>query len=148
MNVQNGSALLLALQYTDSAFPAGGFAHSWGLETGVAAKALRTVAELEAACRAALRHQVARTDAVAAAGCCNARLARIIAIDRRLTATRAARETREASLRTGRRLLEVATANEGTSLQIELHAAVRGGTADGNHASVLGAVAGYGGLAP
>ncbi|MGH2587521.1 MAG: urease accessory protein UreF, partial [Dehalococcoidia bacterium] len=64
------SWLLSALQYGDSAYPAGAFAHSWGLETAVAEGHVRDVATLAGACRALLLHQVAQTDAIAAAACC------------------------------------------------------------------------------
>ena len=107
---------------------------------------------LAAATRALLVHTVARSDAVAAAACCGEiggeDLARFAAIDRRLSATRAAREVREASLRLGRRLLETAARAEGHAALVRLRGLVRDGATPGNHACVVGAVAGTLGMAP
>jgi len=141
-----------ALQYGDSAYPAGAFAHSWGLETAVAEGHVRDVATLAAACRALLQHQVAQTDAVAAAACCRASgdedIERFVAVDRRLSATRPGREAREASSRIGRRLLETATTAERRPWLHRLRVEVRSGATPGHQASVLGAVAGTLGLPP
>ena len=108
--------LLFLLQYADSAFPNGAFAHSWGLESAVAEGFVTDAASLAAWCRTVLRHQTMPADATAAAGCCRAAaagdLAEIVAIDQRLSAARAAREVREASTRMGRRLLDSALAVE------------------------------------
>jgi urease accessory protein len=146
------AGLLVAARYVDSSYPVGGFAHSWGLETAGARGDVTDAASLARAVSAVLRHQVAPTDAVAAAGCCRAAgrgdTAAFIAIDRRLAVTRAARETREASTRTGRRLLETAARAERDVWLSWLWDELRAGRTAGNHAAVLGAVAGRRGLAP
>ena len=142
--------LLALLQYGDSAYPAGGFAHSWGLETAVAEGHVTDAAGLDAVCRALLIHTAAPADAVAAAACCreagDRNLTRYATIDARLTATRAAREVREASLRLGRRLLETAARAEAHPWPAVLRDAVKDGRTLGNHACALGAVAGIAGL--
>ena len=147
-----GGEVLLALHYGDSAYPAGGYAHSFGLETAVAEEDVQDARTLAEAARALLTHTVARTDAVAAAGCARAMvmhdLALLKAVDHRLSATRAAREPREASLRMGRRLIDTAATVEGDGRLAELRERVRAGQTPGNHACMLGAVAGVGGLAP
>jgi len=144
------AALLVALQYGDSAYPAGAYAHSLGLETAVADGDVRDAATLAAACRSLLVHQVARTDAVAAAACTLAAAredtARLIVVDRRLSATRPAREAREASTRIGRRLLETAAKAERSRWLEALRVEVRASVTPGNQACVLGAVAGTLGL--
>jgi urease accessory protein len=143
-------ALLLALQYGDSAFPAGAFAHSWGLETAAAEGDVRTAADLEAVCRTLLRRQLGRTDAVAAAGACEAArcgdLDRFTAIDHRLSATRAAREARESSTRIGRRLIDAAAAAEAAGWLVDLRRVVHERAAPGNQACVMGAIAGRSGM--
>jgi urease accessory protein len=143
-------ALLLALQYGDSAYPAGAFAHSWGLETAVAEGDVRDAAQLEAACRALLRHQAGPVDAAAAAGCREAAVAgdfdRFSVIDRRVSAARVAREAREASARVGRRLIAVSARAEDDGWLGELQRAVQARQTPGNQACVLGALAGRGGL--
>lgn len=143
-------ALLGAVQYADSAYPAGGFAHSFGLETAVAEGQISDAATLEQALRTLLERQLALTDAVAAAACARPDLARdaFTVIDRRLSATRAARESREASLRMGRRLLETAALAEADPVIIDLAGRVAGRETPGNFACVLGALCGRLGLAP
>jgi urease accessory protein len=143
---------LVLLQYGDSAYPAGGFAQSWGLETAVAEGFVTDAHTLAGACRALLVHQVAGADAVAAAACCTAAVREdrdfVHAIDRRLNAARVASESRDASMRMGRRLLETAARAEPDAWLDALREDVRGGRTSGNHACVLGAVAGRAGLPP
>ncbi len=145
-------ALLVAARYADSAYPAGGFAHSWGLETACTLGHVTDARSLARAAAAMLRHQVAPTDAVAAAACCRAAVdmdwERFAVVDVRLGATRAARESRAASTRTGRRLLETAARAEHDSWLATLWEQARAGRTPGNHAAVLGAVLGRRGLTP
>jgi len=138
------------VQYADSAYPAGGFAHSFGLETAVAEGQVSDAATLARALRALLTQQLALTDAVAAAACARPALApaAFAAIDRRLSATRAAREAREASLRMGRRLLETAALAEAVPAIVTLAGRVATRATPGNLACVLGAICGCLGLAP
>ena len=144
--------LLVLLQYGDSAYPAGGFAQSWGLETAVAEGFVADAHSLADACRALLVHQIAGADAVAAAACCGAAVREdrefFYSVDRRLNATRIASESRAASTRTGRRLLETAVRAEPDAWLGVLREDVHRGRTPGNHASVLGAVTGRAGLPP
>jgi len=141
--------LLAAVQYADSGYPAGGYAHSFGLEAAVAEGAITDAAGLEAAIIALLTHQLAPADAVAAAACahCGTDPAAFAAVDRRLLATRAAREPRQAALNMGQRLLATAAAEHDPALAA-LAAAVRNGETPGNWACVLGALLGRRGLRP
>lgn len=140
------NALLTALQYGDSGYPAGTFAHSFGLETAVEAGFVRGACDLQRAVHAILSQQAARTDAIAAAACARAAPGRDTAsfrvIDQHLTATRAAREARLASVRIGRQMLETAAASEDDAWIDELRVLVAGRETDGNYASVAGAILG------
>jgi urease accessory protein len=144
--------LLAALQYGDSGYPAGAYAHSFGLEAAFDEGQIADADALERAVRALLTQQVARTDAVAAAACARAArrhdIAAFCEADRRLSATRAPREAREASLRIGRQMLATATACEADPWLDALAMAVARGDADGNYACVAGAILGTHGSTP
>jgi urease accessory protein len=58
-------ALLCLLQLTDTAFPTGVFAHSFGLETYIARGTVDNAATLEAFIANTLRHAIAPSDGVA-----------------------------------------------------------------------------------
>jgi urease accessory protein len=138
--------LLVALQFADGLFPAGGFAHSFGLETYVQAGVVRDRAGLEALLRAQLDGNVGPSDAVAAA--CASRFARrddldgCLDLDGRLDATRWVPEFRMASLQMGRQTLRVALATGETRLLSGLAHAIMEGQAAGHHATLFGAVLG------
>src|SRR5688572_23826987 len=105
-------SLLRLLQLTDSTFPIGAFAHSFGLETYIARGGVHTVAALEEFIANTLLHVVAPSDGVACAA-----VARLGAdwqsvvrhIDYRLTAMKVVEESRQASRALGTRFLRTAT---------------------------------------
>lgn len=100
-------ALLAALQLGDSLFPSGGFTLSHGLETLAERRLVRDAATLQAWISTSVRWQIGPTDAVATAAVWAAGddLDLVAQIDRRLLATKLAREPRQASERTGRQTL-------------------------------------------
>jgi urease accessory protein len=102
--------LLALLQLGDSAFPSGGFTHSYGLEQVLREGRLRGPAAVEAFVRSVLASGVATADAPAAHGTAVALalpdLAAVIEVDRALWRTKAAAELRQASVQVGRRLVE------------------------------------------
>ncbi|WP_320670581.1 urease accessory protein UreF [Patulibacter defluvii] len=123
--------LLRLLQLADSAFPTGAFAHSLGLEGVHAAGELRDEADLERLLRRQLdglatsdlpvalaAHRLAApaatnrtlSDRKLTAGAAAAPLELLIDLDHELDATRATRETRQASRATGERFLLAAAA--------------------------------------
>jgi urease accessory protein len=105
-------ALLRLLQLTDTAFPTGAFAHSFGLETYVARGLVDTAATLEAFIANTLLHAVAPSDGVAciAAARAGADWEGVVQrLDRRLTAMKTVTEFREASQTLGTRFLRTAT---------------------------------------
>lgn len=102
------SALLHLLQLTDSAFPTGAFAHSFGLETYVAQGRVRTARALEEFVMNVLMHAIAPSDGVACAAVYRAgaeweSVAR--KLDPRLTAMKGVTEFRQASRALGIRFL-------------------------------------------
>lgn len=103
------------LQVTDSAFPTGAFAHSFGLETLVQEGIIESDTTAREWIRAGLLQAWAPTDGLATllvwAAMHNAEdvdvaLTATAAIDARLTASRSAEEVREGSLQVGRRFLD------------------------------------------
>lgn len=128
------------LQISDTAFPTGAFAHSQGLEAFHAAGELESAEDLARLLRDQLR-SLATSDCVAlraAHSDTSDGLWNAIHADRLLTATKLSRETRQASLSTGRRFLSsVAALGVGGRVE-ELGGLVRSEAADGNLAVCFG----------
>ena len=145
-------AWLAALQFADGLFPAGGFAHSFGLETYAQDGLVRDRAGLEAFVVAHLEGSAGPADAVAVAVAVRLAaagdVAEWIALDERLEAMKAVPESREASRQMGRQTLRVAAALGGDGVLAELARAVGEGLAPGHHATVFGAALGRAGVAP
>lgn len=135
-----GRPLLSLLQISDTAFPTGAFAHSQGLEAFHAAGELESAEDLSGLILAQLR-ALATSDCVAlraAHADTEIGLERATRADLLLTATKLARESREASAATGRRFLaSVAALGVGGPVE-KLQGLVRDGVADGNHAVCYG----------
>jgi urease accessory protein len=108
----NDQSLLRLLQLTDSAFPTGAFAHSFGLETYIARGGVRTPAVLEEFIINTLLHAVAPSDGVACVAAYGAEATWedvVRALDQRLTAMKTVSEFRAASRTLGRRFLRTVT---------------------------------------
>lgn len=105
------AALLHLLQLTDSAFPTGAFAHSFGLETYIAHGRVRTASTLEEFIATTLSDALAPGDGVACAAVYrvdNDWQDAVQALDQRLTAMKPVTEFRQASRALGTRLLRTA----------------------------------------
>ncbi|HEU4369227.1 MAG TPA: urease accessory UreF family protein [Methylomirabilota bacterium] len=145
-------AWLALLQFADGVFPAGGFAHSLGLETYVQEGVVRDREGLEAFVAAHLDGSAGPADAVAAAVA--VRLARDtdqagwVALDERLEAMKPVPEGRAASRQMGRQTLRVAVALGSDAFLSGLARAVDEGLAPGHHAAVFGAALGRAGAQP
>jgi urease accessory protein len=139
--------LLALLQLNDSAFPAGTFAHSYGLEQAVRDGHIRNIEGVEAFVASLLKLQASGADTRALVRAAHAASAgdldAVCAADAALFATKAPEELRAASASTGARLLrEVAAhkAGRGGLVPAYLDAVQRGRT-PGTH-PVAFAVAG------
>src|SRR6202035_5052299 len=104
-------SFLSLLQFTDGLFPAGAYAHSFGLEYYVQSGGVSDAAGVEEFLRAYLEGSAARTDAVAML--CAARagkaadLAACMALDETFDAMKTVSELRDASRQMGRQMLRV-----------------------------------------
>lgn len=140
-----GSALLALLQLADSQFPAGTFAHSYGLEQLTRDGHIRDASTLETFVRSMLRHQCAPSDARAAAASARASdaldLATVRTVDTALYRTKAAEELRIASTATGLRMLQEVALHASAGLMPAYLDEVRAGRTPGTH-PVAFAVAG------
>lgn len=131
--------MLALLQLSDSALPTGAFSHSGALEAFVAAGLVRDVGGLRQAVLTQLEALgTADVPALRAAHGC-ADLAALVALDRRLGATKLAREARQASAAQGRSLLATVEAlGVNHPLLSAYAAAVREGSAAGHLAPAYG----------
>ena len=146
----DGIALLALLQLTDGLFPAGGFAHSLGLETYVQAGLVKDRASLEAFVRVHLDGSAGPADAVAVAAavrCAAAEdTATALEIDARLDAMRIVPEFASASRQMGRQTLRVAVAWGDDTWLTAFEKRVESGATPGHYAVAFGLVAGRAGV--
>ena len=151
MTDRHGGALLALLQLSDGLFPAGGFAHSLGLETYVQAGLVKDRVGLDAFVRAHLEGSAGPSDAVAVATTVRRATAgdleACLAIDARLDAMRVVPEFSAASRQMGRQTLRVAAAWAKDVWLEALAERVDAGTSPGHYAVAFGAAAGRGGVA-
>jgi urease accessory protein len=104
-------ALLRLLQLTDSVFPTGAFAHSFGLETYIARGLVHSATGLEAFISNTLLNALAPSDGVACVAVYRAEdwwEDVVRGLDQRLTAMKTVSEFRQASRALGSRLLRTA----------------------------------------
>ncbi|MGB6199883.1 MAG: urease accessory protein UreF [Candidatus Acidiferrales bacterium] len=139
-------ALLSLLQFADGLFPAGGYAHSFGLETYVQSGAVSDAAGVESFVRAYLENSAGPTDAVAAISAARAAvvgdLTACLELDAALEAMKCAAELRDASRQMGRQTLRIAATLGDNAIVGEFFAAVTAGRTPGHHAVAFGVIAG------
>jgi urease accessory protein len=137
---------LSLLQFSDGLFPAGAYAHSFGLEACVQAEEISDANGVERFLRAYLEGCAAPTDAVAAI--CSRRAATThnldscLALDETLDAMKTASELRDASRQMGRQTLRAATHLPGLSLLEEFAKSVASEKTPSHHAVIFGMIGG------
>ena len=137
-----GKSLLTLLQLTDSFFPTGAFAHSFGLETYVQLELVNDPETFEMFLRSTLHHGLRNGDAVAIGLTYKAtEIEEVIDLDARLTAMKVARESREGSIKIGKQFLRNAAILERNAMLDEYAERVRSGRGAGHHAIAYGLVA-------
>jgi urease accessory protein len=138
--------LLALLQLGDGLFPAGGFAHSFGLETYAQEGRVHDRAGLEAFVSAHLEGAAGPGDAVAVAVATRLASAGDVTawceLDARLEAMKTVPEFRAASRQMGRQTARVAAALGDDAVLASIARAIAEGLAPGHHAAVFGAAAG------
>lgn len=145
-------AFLTLLQFSDGLFPAGGFAHSFGLETYVQDGRVRDRRDLETFIAAHLDGSAGPADAAAAAiavGLARRDDSRAwLALDARLDAMKTVPEFRAGSRQMGRQALRIAAGLGDDPFLARLARAVDDEQAPGHHATVFGASVGRSGADP
>jgi urease accessory protein len=136
------SRLISLLHFADGVFPAGGYAHSFGLESYCQSGLVRDATELMSFLVAQLEGSSGPCDATAAVGALRAFSAGDLdacrELDDTLEAMKPVREFREGSRQMGRQTLRVAAHLTGNGPLLRYLAEVNGGRAPGHHATVLG----------
>src|SRR5713226_4172736 len=142
----NDPRLLSLLHFADSAFPTGGYAHAFGLETYCQQGHVRGREELERFLMAQLEGAVGPCDATAAVGTLRAAkrddLDACREIDAMLEAMKPVKEFREGSRQMGRQTLRVAAALIGDPRLAAYFDEVNAHHAPGHHAVAFGMAAG------
>jgi urease accessory protein len=137
---------LSLLQFTDGLFPAGAYAHSFGLEACVQVGEVHDAVGVEAFLRAYLEGCAGPTDSVALVcarrAAVNENLASCLALDEMLDAIKAPSELRDASRQMGRQTLRVATHLPCHPVLEEFAKAVAGEITPAHHPIVFGMIGG------
>lgn len=137
---------LSLLQFADGLFPAGAYAHSFGLEFYAQSGEIRDAAGVEHFLRAYLEGCAAPADAVALLCAWRAvkaeDLAACIALDETLEAMKTVSELREASRQMGRQTLRVANHLHAHPLLAGFSEAVQNDRTPAHHPLVLGVIGG------
>jgi len=137
---------LSLLQFSDGLFPAGAYAHSFGLEACVQSGEVRDAAGVEAFLHAYLEGSAGPADAVALICARRAaeseNLAACLALDEMLDSMKTASELRDASRQMGRQTLRVAIHMPCHPLLEGYAKAVAGETTPGHHPIVFGMLGG------
>jgi len=152
MAMPTSARLLSLLHFADSAFPAGGYAHSFGLEACCQSGAVTDPAGVERFLTSQLEGSAGPCDATAAAAAraafAGGDLATCRRLDDMIEAMKSVREFREGSRQMGRQTLRVAAALTADVGLDGYRAEVDAGRAPGHHAVAFGMAAGALGWEP
>lgn len=143
----NPTQFLMLLQWIDSAFPTGAFAHSGGLETYTQAELVQTADDL-ARLIAAKLEAAATTDLIVVKEAMQADGSLIARLDELCSASKLARETREASTKIGRRMLSSVMNLHNDARLLAYQQNITAGRCAGHHAVAHGLASGVLGVEP
>ena len=142
-----GKSLLTLLQLTDSFFPTGAFAHSFGLETYVQFELVNDPETFKMFLRSTLHHGLRNSDAVAIGLAYKATEIKVVVdLDARLTAMKIARESREGSIKIGKQFLRNTAILERNEMLHSYAEKVQSGKCAGHHPIAYGLVASTAGI--
>jgi urease accessory protein len=138
------NALLGLLQFSDGLFPAGGFAHSFGLETYVQAEAIQTADDVKGFIRTFLEGSAGPCDAVAVVAALSlghaGNFEDCLRLDAILDAMKPVAEFREASRQMGRQSLRIAARLFSHCLVSDFFACAEENQTSGHHAVAFGLI--------
>jgi urease accessory protein len=137
---------LSLLQFSDGLFPAGAYAHSFGLEARAQAGEVSDAAAVESFLSAYLEGCAAPTDTVAVIcarrAAATGKIASCLALDEMIDAMKTASELRDASRQMGRQTLRVATHLPCDPLLEEFGKSVAEENTPGHHSVIFGIIGG------
>lgn len=144
--------LLSLLQFSDGLFPAGSYAHSFGLETYIDDERVTKADSVGEILRAHLEGGAGPCDAVFAVNALRAVAAEdldaCVELDMTLDAIKSSAEPREASRQLGRQTLRIADTLIDHTVLTAFARAVEAGATPGHHAVVFGVIGGACGWPP
>lgn len=140
--ITTDTALVALLHISSSAFPVGGFSHSYGFETYMSDGRVKNAKEFSELLNTALSSSMGGVDAPAVCIAHSADIKELSELDALVTALKTTRELRESSTRMGRSFLRIFSQMYPNSMLDEYYARVKRGESDGNYAAVFGAATG------
>ncbi len=137
-------SLVSLFQITDSFFPSGAFAYSWGLETYVTEGVVSDTEGFHRFLTSYITGMIGRCDALAVKLVFERAeredISSIIRLDRLIHSMKLTKEPREGSIQTGRQLLKVMGQLHRPVLMERFEAALKAGEAQGHHPVVFALV--------
>ncbi len=134
-------SILLLFQLTDSFFPTGSFAHSFGLETYIQKEVITDQERFESFLRAILHFGIRNCDAIAVALAHRSdTMDQIIQLDQYLSAIKQPAEMRKGSVQIGKQFLRNANKIVESKLAMDYHSAIRSGKCSGHHSVAYGVI--------
>ena len=134
-------SILLLFQLTDSFFPTGSFAHSFGLETYIQKEVITDQERFESFLRAILHFGIRNCDAIAVALAHRSdTMDQIIQLDQYLSAIKQPAEMRKGSVHIGKQFLRNANKIVESKLAMDYHSAIRSGKCSGHHSVAYGVI--------
>jgi urease accessory protein len=139
-------SFLSLLQFSDGLFPAGAYAHSFGLEYLIQSGEISGEEGVESFLQVYLASSAAPTDAVAMLCASRAAkpddLAECLALDEKLDAMKTSSELRDASRQMGRQALRVSNHIQANKLLANFAEAVKTNATPGHHPVIFGMIGG------